>query len=330
MMKKIFLIGLLTVLMAASGYACESGNIFMHPGDSRCFQVCAGDFFTITLEGGGRPGFEATPVLVWGNGCAPTQTNCDVVCDPLTPPDTLILGGDGFNDSCYYGLSNDLCLDILLCHAHDGPNPTWTIEIFGWCDGCFCLTFERQLAVNLLDFSALAGDREVQLNWTTASETDNQRFEIVRNGNTVTTLEGAGNSTTERHYSWTDSDVVNGTEYSYELVAVDVNGNRGVLDQTAATPNSTVGVVTEYALLQNFPNPFNPETQIAFDLLQDGFASLKVYNLLGQQIASLANSNMSAGHHVVSFDGSAFASGVYLYKLDVNGFSATKKFVLLK
>jgi hypothetical protein len=327
MMKKILLFGLMALALATAAFACESGNIVMHPAESRCFQVCAGDFFTIDLEGGGRPGIENVPILIWDRGCAPTQTHCSVVCDPLTPPDHLEIGGDPFHLNCYYALTPDFCLDILMCWDHDDQ---WTIQIFAGCDGCFCLTYDRQLPVNLLDFTAVAGDREVQLNWATASETGNQRFEVVRNGLTVTSVEGAISSTTTRNYSWTDSDVENGVNYRYELIAVDVNGVRESLTQTNAIPSFASGTVTSYALLQNYPNPFNPETQIAFDLVNDGFVSLRVFNLLGQQIATLANSSMNAGRHVVSFNGSALASGVYLYKLDVNGFSATKKLVLLK
>jgi hypothetical protein len=329
MMKKILLFGLLVMLLVSVGFACEptEPTTVMHPGDSHCFQPCDGDFFTITFETGGRPGPENYPILVWGHGCAVNQTNCDVVCNPLTPPDTLVLGGNEFYPDCYYGLSADFCLDVLMCWDHDDQ---WHIEVFSMCPGCFCLTYERQLAVELLDFSAVAGDREVQIDWSTASEQDNQRFEIARDGQTVAMINAAGNSSSTQHYSWTDNAVENGVDYHYELVAVDMTGARTNLRSTSATPSFTAGVVSEYALHQNYPNPFNPDTQIAFDLVKDGLVNLKVYNLLGQPIATLAAGNMSAGRHVVSFSGSTIASGVYLYKLDVNGFSATKKLVLLK
>lgn len=326
MMNKILLSGLLALLLASAAFACQTENVFLSVGQSYCFEVCEFDFFAVDLIGGGQIGDQYPPILVFGTGCSATTTNCEVVCEPeLTPPDDFVLGGDEFSPNDYFA-SND-CFNIWLRWDHDDQ---WTVEFDILCDGCFCLTYERQLPVNLLDFNAIAGDREVQLNWTTASETNNERFQIARDGSTVAELDAAGNSTVQRHYSWTDANVQNGVEYRYELIAVDASGNREVLRETSATPNSGAGIVTEYALHQNFPNPFNPETQIAFDLVQDGFASLRVFNLLGQQIASLANSEMSAGHHVVNFNGSAFASGVYLYKLDVNGFSATKKLVILK
>ena len=94
-------------------------------------------------------------------------------------------------------------------------------------------------------------------------------------------------------------------------------------------------VPTSYALNQNYPNPFNPSTEIAFALPQSGHVTLTVYNILGQAVKTLADEEMSAGPHQVTWDGSAnggsvAASGIYFYRLQANDFVATKKMTLLK
>lgn len=82
--------------------------------------------------------------------------------------------------------------------------------------------------------------------------------------------------------------------------------------------------------ISNYPNPFNPATTISFSLPKSGPASLKVYNLLGQEVALLINEELSAGRHQVKFDASRLASGIYVYILKANDFTATKKMILMK
>ena len=90
------------------------------------------------------------------------------------------------------------------------------------------------------------------------------------------------------------------------------------------------GLPKAYALSQNYPNPFNPATLINYDLPKSGFVTLKVYNILGQEIATLQAGFQKAGSYKIDFDGSELASGIYLYKLQANGFSKTMKMVLMK
>lgn len=86
----------------------------------------------------------------------------------------------------------------------------------------------------------------------------------------------------------------------------------------------------EFKLSQNYPNPFNPSTNISFNLPSSGEVSLKVYNLLGQEVASLVNGRMNSGSHTVSFDASRLASGMYIYRLQAGSFMQTKKMMLIK
>jgi hypothetical protein len=208
------------------------------------------------------------------------------------------------------------------------------------CQGTFGLDFlgevedyiipDAQLAVELSNFSAIGSADHITLYWTTASERNNDHFEVMRDGVAVHTHAGSGNAAGGASYEWADGSVVLGHTYTYTLVAVDVNGQREVLGTLSSTPNARVVVVTEYALHQNYPNPFNPTTNITFDLVEGGNVTLKVFNLVGQEVALLVNGNLSSGRHTISFDATGLPSGLYLYQLDANGFSAEKKMLLMK
>lgn len=87
---------------------------------------------------------------------------------------------------------------------------------------------------------------------------------------------------------------------------------------------------TDYALAQNFPNPFNPRTTIRYSISSSRFVSLIVYDLLGKEVATLVQSVQQAGHHSAEFDASSLSSGVYFYKLTAGNFIETKKLVVLK
>jgi hypothetical protein len=85
-----------------------------------------------------------------------------------------------------------------------------------------------------------------------------------------------------------------------------------------------------YTLSQNYPNPFNPVTKINFALPKQGFVTLKIYDVLGREISTLVNEVKSVGSYSVDFVASEFASGVYFYRLESNGFSDIKRMLLVK
>jgi hypothetical protein len=95
-------------------------------------------------------------------------------------------------------------------------------------------------------------------------------------------------------------------------------------------PNAPSKIPSTYELSQNYPNPFNPTTQIEYSIPKSGFVTLKVYNVLGQQVATLFAGDQKAGNYVATFDGSRLASGIYFYRLDAGSFSRTMKMVLMK
>ncbi len=89
-------------------------------------------------------------------------------------------------------------------------------------------------------------------------------------------------------------------------------------------------VPESYELAQNYPNPFNPTTNIEFDVAQQGKVTLKVFNILGEEVVTVIDKVMPAGHQSVTFDGASLATGVYFYRLEVNDFAQTKKMLLMK
>jgi hypothetical protein len=187
-----------------------------------------------------------------------------------------------------------------------------------------------QLAAELDYFDADAGDGVVALRWATLSETDVDRFEIERNGLRIAEIRAQGTSATGRAYDRVDAGLDNGQSYSYTLVAVDLAGVRQTLGTTSATPRPAAVTVSEYALFQNYPNPFNGATQIAFDMKDAGYATVKVFNMEGKLAAVLAQGNLDRGHHVLSFDADHLPSGLYICRMEAAGFVADRKMVLLK
>lgn len=100
--------------------------------------------------------------------------------------------------------------------------------------------------------------------------------------------------------------------------------------QPTSVGNHNTGSVADYYLNQNYPNPFNPSTQIKFGIKESGYVTLKVYNILGNEIAVISSGFRSAGNHTVSFDASGLSSGVYFYRINANGYSEIRKMILEK
>lgn len=89
-------------------------------------------------------------------------------------------------------------------------------------------------------------------------------------------------------------------------------------------------VVNSYELVQNYPNPFNPVTTIQYSIPEAGFVQIKIFNILGQEVATLVNMEQSSGSYKVIFDANKLSSGVYLYQISVNNYQLTKKMILMK
>ncbi len=198
------------------------------------------------------------------------------------------------------------------------------------------------LPVELESFYANTTDGKVKLKWQTATEVNNYGFELkgyqsISNQSSVNWekvgfVNGHGNSNSVKQYSYIDNTITNGN-YSYRLKQIDNSGQyeySKVVEVSFTKP-------TGFSLEQNYPNPFNPATTIKYEIpaspnLPKGEASvqLRVYDILGKQVATLVNNNQQPGNYEVNFNASNLSSGVYFYKLTAGSFVQTKKMILTK
>ncbi|GEM_PF-1849271 len=142
-----------------------------------------------------------------------------------------------------------------------------------------------------------------------------------------------------------DFDAVVGAPFDRVVIIMDLDGGTGdggsnftwYLDDftyddgdAVSTENITSGIPQSVKLNQNYPNPFNPNTTIQFSLPESSHATLEVYNMLGQRVATLVNETLTAGTHTANFDASDLSSGVYLYRLQAGNEVQTRKLTLVK
>jgi hypothetical protein len=190
----------------------------------------------------------------------------------------------------------------------------------------------QALPVELTSFIASATTEGVLLNWTTATEINNHGFEIERSSDgvefyTVAFVQGAGTSTERREYVYTDKvDYKGGEIFYYRLKQIDLDGRVQYSDIVEIEFN----VPKDFVLHQNYPNPFNPTTTIKYAVPKTSLVSIKVYDLTGQEVASLVNEMKDSGTYEVKFDARNLASGVYIYKMSADNFTSVKKLNLLK
>ncbi|MBU1638755.1 T9SS type A sorting domain-containing protein [bacterium] len=132
-----------------------------------------------------------------------------------------------------------------------------------------------------------------------------------------------------------DTWIVNGEEVKAEETIVPINSAADILADIERESAETIDeeapiAATTFELGQNYPNPFNPTTQIPFDLKESGNVTLKVYNLMGQEIATLVNGYQNAGTHTVTFNGAGLPSGVYVYALEAGDYQFSRQMTLTK
>jgi hypothetical protein len=275
-------------------------------GGDYCAKICHSSFFIpIYCE---DPGY--TPDLMQitvTNGCN-SATECLEECDPLNSPNLLqsqVLVYPG----CW------LFLQISYC----GTDP-----------GCICISRgDFILPVEMVGFDAVTGDRSITLNWSTASETNTEKFIVKRDGEAVAEVT-ASNLPTGGSYSWIDASVINGHVYRYELIVRDLDGSEAPAAEAIEASPRAAANAAEYVLSQNYPNPFNSETSFSYTIPEAQHVTLTVHDLLGREVATLVNGPMSAGTHTQSWSADGLAAGVYMYTLTAGEFSQTNKMLYLK
>ena len=181
------------------------------------------------------------------------------------------------------------------------------------------------LPIQLASFRGSApGGKGVMLNWTTLSETNNYGFHIQRDGIEIAFVQGQGTTLIQHAYSYSDNPPAG--RHAYVLRQVDLNGASTLSESVVVDVKTALA----FTIAHNYPNPFNPSTHIAFSITKDGPVSLRVYDMLGREVASLVDENRKAGEYLERFDGALRASGVYVYVLRSSEGELRGRMTLLK
>ena len=193
--------------------------------------------------------------------------------------------------------------------------------------------YQGIIPVELTSFNASVTGSTVTLNWITATEQNNLGFDVERKNDSeswmkIGFVDGNGTSTKINKYIYVDSKISTGT-YNYRIKQIDFNGTFKYYNLNESIE---IGIPNVYNLSQNYPNPFNPSTLINFSIPKAGVVTMKVFNVLGKEVATLVNENKDAGNYIVELNASNFGmrSGVYFYTLESGGFKSTKKMLIIK
>ncbi len=125
--------------------------------------------------------------------------------------------------------------------------------------------------------------------------------------------------------NYIDKNFTGGTKFNYRLKQIDLNGKFELSKEVGVEL-----IPKEYVLYQNYPNPFNPVTNFKFQIVNHGLVSLKVYDILGNEITTIINKELEPGFYKFEWDAVNLPSGVYFYRLQAGDFVSTKKLLLLK
>jgi hypothetical protein len=194
------------------------------------------------------------------------------------------------------------------------------------------------LPVQTTSFTISVQGMSAELRWSTATEINNYGFDVERrkiavewvgtnSWEKIGFVSGFGTSNSPHEYSYSDSRLHAG-RYMYRLKQID---NDAAFEYSLSAEVEVGAMPHEFTVSQNYPNPFNPTTIIEFSLAEKSKVLLKVYNVLGQEVATLLDGEMQAGIlHRVPFDASRLSSGIYFYRLEAKGNVQVKKLVLMK
>ncbi len=189
------------------------------------------------------------------------------------------------------------------------------------------------IPVELVSFNADADENGITLKWETSTEINNSGFDVERSPNNISfekigNVKGKGTTTETQQYSFKDASITTGKgKIYYRLRQIDLDGSANYSDAIEVEYSI---IPVEFSLSQNYPNPFNPTTTIKFGIPKEVKVTLKVYDILGKEVATIVDRKMEPGYYKYEWNGVQFASGVYFYRLDAGSFVKIKKMVLIK
>lgn len=231
------------------------------------------------------------------------------------------------NSNVYNWTVPNILSDNCLVRIGDYPSS------YDVSDNSFSIV--EPVPVELTSFSSEVVGNDVTLHWTTATETNNSEFNVQRSvisgeGKnfewlTLGIVNGNGTTTEPQIYSFVDENISAGI-FQYRLKQIDYNGAFEYSNSIEVEINPP----TKFSLEQNYPNPFNPSTTIQFNIAKDSYVSLKVYNINGEEISSLIEGYKQAGTYSLNFEPNNLPSGIYLYRIVTEDFSAVQKMTYLK
>ena len=191
------------------------------------------------------------------------------------------------------------------------------------------------LPVNLASFSSSVNSRDVKLQWTTSVENNNLGFEVQRAGNSqqgignwekITFINGKGTINTPTNYTFTDTKLNSG-KYNYRIKQIDNNGNFAYFELANVVE---VALPTKYNMSQNYPNPFNPTTKIDFEIPENTFVKIVMYDMLGREAKSIMKENKQAGFYTAMLNTGDLSSGTYFYRMEAGKYIKTLKMTIIK
>lgn len=242
---------------------------------------------------------------------------------PTTPTNyKLTLSGEWTFLGVYLGGSSNACGTITTTSRTLRMPKTTTVQGAGILPPCYAISPKVDGVGKVIFKEGRGGATRIisvykstdnGTTWTLVGKTDQGTTKCAENAFTI------------------NDPKVNRIKFANESDAADLDLEDVTLTKaTGVAVEELETVPTQYQLEQNYPNPFNPTTQIKFAIPKDGMTKLSVYDLLGNEVSTLVNKYLSAGNYSFNFDGKDLPSGVYIYQLNTNGLSFTKKMILIK
>jgi hypothetical protein len=237
-------------------------------------------------------------------------------------------------DQIVYHTKSGKKYHLLGCrYLSDNPIAEW---ISALCDSGFtpCSSCDpppcSSVPVELFSFIGETNGEQVVLRWSTASETNNYGFDIFRSKENqswekIGFIPGHGTSTELNNYSYEEK--TKPGEYYYKLKQIDTDNSFHFSNSIRVIVNL---VSSNFALNQNFPNPFNAATKISFFLASSANTKITLYNISGQEIFVITNQLYNEGSHSITFDANSLPAGLYIYKMETGNFQQIRKMMVLK